>query len=196
MRTWIVVSLMVFNLAIPSVEASGKSSGGSKTVHVSGYTRKDGTYVQPYVRSSPGTGSRESARTEYRSSTPIIDYVRPVARVDPPIVIVNQPPPAVRFNFSNVVQPQRRNVMTRDLPPPVPIVTADDDLESQEKTAARLLGLAKQLEIEANQLNSQGRIKEAEGVLKSAKSRFADIVKKYPRTAAAQEASEHLKKLR
>lgn len=32
-----------------------KKSSGSKTVHVRGYTRKDGTYVAPYDRGAPGT---------------------------------------------------------------------------------------------------------------------------------------------
>ena len=50
-----------------------------KTVNVRGYTRKDGTYVSPHTRSSPGSGSSFSSepvfvpppvvpRTEYRTS--------------------------------------------------------------------------------------------------------------------------------
>jgi hypothetical protein len=34
--------------------SSHASSSGSRTVHVSGYTRKDGTYVHAYDRSAPG----------------------------------------------------------------------------------------------------------------------------------------------
>ncbi|MBU2046577.1 MAG: hypothetical protein KJ712_07595 [Bacteroidetes bacterium] len=32
---------------------SNSTSSGSGTVHVKGYTRKDGTYVQPHTRSAP-----------------------------------------------------------------------------------------------------------------------------------------------
>lgn len=39
--------------------SSSKSSGGS--VHVKGYTRKDGTYVAPHTRSSPGMGVGRSS---------------------------------------------------------------------------------------------------------------------------------------
>jgi len=38
-----------------SSNSHGRSSAG--TVHVHGYTRKDGTYVQPYTRSAPGSKS-------------------------------------------------------------------------------------------------------------------------------------------
>lgn len=33
--------------------SSSSSSSSSKTVHVRGYTRKDGTYVRPHTRSAP-----------------------------------------------------------------------------------------------------------------------------------------------
>lgn len=32
------------------------AAGGGKTVHVSGYTRKDGTVVRPHDRAAPGMG--------------------------------------------------------------------------------------------------------------------------------------------
>jgi hypothetical protein len=32
---------------------SGRTYGGGGTVHVRGYTRKDGTYVRPHTRSAP-----------------------------------------------------------------------------------------------------------------------------------------------
>ena len=45
------------------------SSGG--TVHVRGYYRKDGTYVQPYDRATPGTGeSRSPSYLRAPSHTP------------------------------------------------------------------------------------------------------------------------------
>ena len=37
--------------------SSKSKSTKSKSVHVRGYTRKDGTYVAPYDRSAPDTGS-------------------------------------------------------------------------------------------------------------------------------------------
>jgi hypothetical protein len=45
-----------------STSAASKASqtDSSKTVHVRGYTRKDGTYVAPYDRSAPGTRETES----------------------------------------------------------------------------------------------------------------------------------------
>lgn len=48
--------------AAPASSSSGSSSGGcvsNCTVSVRGYTRSNGTYVQPYVRSPPGTRSHK-----------------------------------------------------------------------------------------------------------------------------------------
>jgi hypothetical protein len=44
---------------------TSKKTGSTKdkTVHVRGYTRKDGTYVAPYDRSAPGTASSPSGGT-------------------------------------------------------------------------------------------------------------------------------------
>jgi len=40
--------------AAPAVTPTGYvPAGGDKTVHVKGYTRKDGTHVQPHTRSAP-----------------------------------------------------------------------------------------------------------------------------------------------
>ena len=54
--------------AIWSSSSSGSYSGGSSggcqvncTVSVSGYTRSNGTYVQPYVRAPPGQGGGHSS---------------------------------------------------------------------------------------------------------------------------------------
>lgn len=47
--------------ASTSSSSGGGSSGGctgSCSVHVRGYTRKDGTYVRPHTRSAPGRGGR------------------------------------------------------------------------------------------------------------------------------------------
>jgi hypothetical protein len=40
----------------------GGSNSGNGAVNVRGYYRKDGTYVAPHTRSSPGTGSRGGRR--------------------------------------------------------------------------------------------------------------------------------------
>lgn len=62
-----------------SSQSSGKSSSGSShssggSVHVKGYTRKDGTYVSPHDRSLPGTASHSGSSsglgsTSHSSST-------------------------------------------------------------------------------------------------------------------------------
>jgi hypothetical protein len=55
-----------------SSKSSSKSST-SKTVHVKGYTRKDGTYVPPYDRAAPGTASStgsSNSRSSTRSTNP------------------------------------------------------------------------------------------------------------------------------
>jgi hypothetical protein len=63
---------------------STSGSGGPKTVHVSGYTKKDGTYVAPYDRSAPRTAGREVPPVAYRTSPPSLSGVpttpRTVAR--------------------------------------------------------------------------------------------------------------------
>ena len=52
--------------------SGGAGGGGSKSgggvVHVSGYTRSNGTYVAGYTRSSPGSASRSSSATASRSA--------------------------------------------------------------------------------------------------------------------------------
>jgi hypothetical protein len=72
MRRIIVVLLFLCSFAIattgrstpprshPPRTASSKPKT-AKTVHVRGYTRKDGTYVAPYDRSAPGTATHSSS---------------------------------------------------------------------------------------------------------------------------------------
>ena len=43
-----------------STSKSSRKSSSGKTVHVKGYTRKDGTYVPPYDRSAPGSASTDT----------------------------------------------------------------------------------------------------------------------------------------
>src|SRR5229473_548772 len=42
-------------------KSSKSKSAKDKSVHVRGYTRKDGTYVAPYDRSAPGTADTTSS---------------------------------------------------------------------------------------------------------------------------------------
>ena len=67
-RTSLISLLLFFSIAvnISLVDARGHGSGG--TVHVKGYYRKNGTYVQPYDRSAPGEGSRSSGHESYHLS--------------------------------------------------------------------------------------------------------------------------------
>jgi hypothetical protein len=52
-----LLSFFLILLCISSAAVAMSASSGSKTEHVSGYYRKDGTYVHSYVRSAPGTAS-------------------------------------------------------------------------------------------------------------------------------------------
>jgi len=54
-----------------SKPSKAKASKAEKTVHVRGYTRKDGTYVAPYDRRAPGTASTTTTNTTnaFSSST-------------------------------------------------------------------------------------------------------------------------------
>ena len=77
MRRIIAVLLLLCSFAVanpgrstsphshPPKTVSSKSHASKpkvpKTVHVRGYTRKDGTYVAPYERSAPGTATPSSA---------------------------------------------------------------------------------------------------------------------------------------
>lgn len=60
-RHFIAVIVALSFVFAPSLSAAGqkggKSSGGSKPVHVKGYTKKDGTYVAPHDRKAPEKNS-------------------------------------------------------------------------------------------------------------------------------------------
>jgi len=65
----LIASALALLLLLPTAVSArgGGHSGGS--VHVSGYTRADGTYVHDYYRSAPGTaGSGGSASTLHGST--------------------------------------------------------------------------------------------------------------------------------
>lgn len=78
--------LLFVVIAFPTMYASGQrshslhpSSSGTKSVHVRGYTKKDGTYVAPYDRTAPGEGSRStniSSSPTGVKRTPVVTHVR------------------------------------------------------------------------------------------------------------------------
>ena len=70
----LLAALLAIAFLLPDAALAGK------TVSVRGYTRKDGTYVRPHMRSPPGGGSSGSS-SGYRSS-----YIPTPAFVAPPIV--------------------------------------------------------------------------------------------------------------
>lgn len=49
--------------------ASGSTSGGSGSVHVRGYCRRDGSCVRSHTRSRPGSRSRPSSRSRSRGGS-------------------------------------------------------------------------------------------------------------------------------
>ena len=56
--TLAVFLFLISILSLSAAEAKGKGGGGR--VHVRGYTRKDGTYVQPHTRTAPDGNPRNN----------------------------------------------------------------------------------------------------------------------------------------
>jgi len=56
----VLTLLLAFAVLAPTTTIAAKKSSGG-TVHVKGYYRKDGTYVQPHTRSAPGSKSSYAA---------------------------------------------------------------------------------------------------------------------------------------
>lgn len=93
MRPWTAVLILTLALFVPPASygrgggnhsrgsrsngsglSSPESSGSStKSVHVRSYTRKDGTVVQNYDRSAPGTSSGKSRSTKSSASRSLAD---------------------------------------------------------------------------------------------------------------------------
>ena len=59
-----------------SSTSKSKTSKSTGTVHVNGYYRKDGTYVNGYDRSTPGTGSSSSSAATPHTGTSVVPYKR------------------------------------------------------------------------------------------------------------------------
>ena len=73
--------------------SSGSGSDSSKTVYVRGYTRNDGTVVQPYYRAPPGQGSAagagpSGAASAYTPSTPVLPTSLPAAQYPSSVLAV------------------------------------------------------------------------------------------------------------
>jgi hypothetical protein len=60
---YLLVLLLMLGLALP-ITAQRQSRGSGRTdVHVGGYYRKNGTYVQPHYRAVPGFGNHSSSHS-------------------------------------------------------------------------------------------------------------------------------------
>lgn len=60
---WFVsIATLIFSTALAAPSKSSGSSGG--TVHVNGYTRKDGTYVAPHERTAPNSTKNDNWSTK------------------------------------------------------------------------------------------------------------------------------------
>jgi hypothetical protein len=70
---WLAVLALSSTLACPAHVVSadeGSKSGETKTVHVKGYTKKDGTYVAPHDRKAPEKHSTKEAPSSTPRSSP------------------------------------------------------------------------------------------------------------------------------
>src|SRR5262245_43896564 len=94
-------------LATISVFAGGRSSGysSSKTVHVTGYYRKDGTYVHAYDRAAPGTASRSASAASSFGASAIKSssaYVPNTSSAVTTAAVVPAPTPDLRSSTQRV----------------------------------------------------------------------------------------------
>ncbi len=177
-------------LAQRTSSRGASSSGGVKTVHVSGYTRKDGTYVQPHMRSAPGTAVRTTTVQPYTHSTPSSaarTTARTEARVSPPVIGVVAAPPSARSVVVDPIEPdhipqQNKTKHSEQKATTKPAtLTPEAKAEQDEKAAAGALALYEEL-IE-------------QGKTDGAKYRLQKLIERYPNTKAANEARRLLKKL-
>jgi hypothetical protein len=148
-------------------------AGGS--VSVRGYHRKDGTYVSPHTRSSPGSGRSQSpvfvpppvvSRTEYRAS-PRTSAAKKARSSSPSLHPSTSKP-----------QPEQKNQKPKPTQLSASQNLSEDDI--REKKAAGKLVLAKQF-IEHTKIETAVRW-------------LKEIVTEYPKTKAAGEAEQLLKK--
>lgn len=163
-----------------SAEAAGKGGGSGKTVSVSGYTRKDGTYVAPHMRSAPGTAVREAPRIDYRTTAPASKEPRTTARLS-----ARGDTSSTAFSTSSS-QSAQSSASSATTP----------SNEDREQEAARLLESAKKSEAKARRVKGEGRRPESSMLFEIAKREFREIISKYSETKAALEATKLLEALK
>lgn len=185
-------------LAVSVLAQSAADAG--KTVHVKGYTRKDGTYVSPHTRSAPGSGYsapvyyeppiyRTSVKTEPRTTYRTGSYEGPAEAA------------ALHEKLTPVsVESLQRKAAAAAL-------AARLAAESEERQAKAEADRQAKAEKEARigELLSAGREREAATLLRLANRiiangdaafgfrRLHELVEKYPETEAAREAVELLR---
>jgi hypothetical protein len=127
MKRWAFLFATLFALLwlVPEADARGRGGGfssGYKPVHVSGYTRRDGTYVRPYNRSLPHSHSGYVPLSAYSpkqpASTPeaLTPKAPSAAPVDPIPVAVQDPIPT-----QNPINQQRTKTAQKPAPTPATI---------------------------------------------------------------------------
>lgn len=208
-KTFIAAIVVLGFLMVPESPAqkgagSKRSSSTSdlKTVHVKGHMR-NGHYVQPHMRSAPGTartGARTTARTEPRMAVPV------------PLPIVTSTGPTPASGGTAVSRDAVTSTQVPDDPaqaePPAPTFSATPvhptsspaapmpAIESKETNdevmAARLLTLAVSVEAAAKEAKTK---RETARLLESAERRYTEVVQKFPKTNAAGEARNAIKRL-
>lgn len=153
------------------------------SVNVRGYHRRDGTYVAPHTRSAPGSGSRSSGSSFSGGWTPpsFSPTIRP--RTGYRTAARNRPRTASAGSSLNDENEEPTADTTVEAPKPkkTKVQVAEVDSSDDESKAASRLKRIKLL------------IAEKKGVISSnMKDSLREVIKKYPRTAAAAEAQRML----
>jgi hypothetical protein len=72
-----IASVLAWSLFSPAVVSARGGSHGGGSVHVSGYTRADGTYVHDYYRSAPGAAGSGNSGSSLSSGGNFYDGLGP-----------------------------------------------------------------------------------------------------------------------
>jgi hypothetical protein len=67
-------SLSLSTAAAASKGSGGSKAGGTKSVHVKGYTKKDGTHVEGHDRTAPTTKTEKAADRPVPSAPAAVDH--------------------------------------------------------------------------------------------------------------------------
>jgi len=116
----VIVALLAPTAETVHARGGARSNSAGGTVHVHGYYRKDGTYVQSYDRTAPGTGSRSFSRSAGNTtSTDAPSFATPAAIVR---TLTTTKPTAI--TATNPSSTNATNASTGTTPSPVqPTVT-------------------------------------------------------------------------